>query len=164
MVCPGSKWVNKQLKAETLIAFLKKIEGELKASFLLVWGDALEKELCEELNAHLKISHVVDKLPLAVWQNLMNEADLVIAVDSSALHLCGTTTTPSFSIFGPTAPKVFKPIGERHFAIQGKCPYGMVFEKQCPLLRSCPTGACIKEMTAEELFQAFQNQRVFLQR
>lgn len=162
MVCPGSKWINKQLKKETLAAFLKKIEEEYGASFLLIWGDGGEKELCEELFHQLKRGVVVEKLPIPTWQNLMSEVDLVIAVDSSALHLCGTTSTPSFSIFGPTSSEIFKPIGQRHGAFQGKCPYLRTFEKQCPLLRSCPTGACIRDIKSEELFQAFQSQCDFL--
>jgi len=162
MVCPGSKWVNKQLKSETWAAFLQKVEQVTQASFLLIWGDELERALCEELAAGLKTALVVDKLPLPTWQNLMNEVDLVIAVDSSALHLCGTTSTPSFSIFGPTSPEVFKPIGQRHFAIQGSCPYGREFKKQCTVLRSCPTGACIKGLTAEALFEGFENRCALL--
>lgn len=163
MVCPGSKWTNKQLEKETLAAFLQKIEQFYGASFLLIWGDAAEKNLCDEISRRLKRAFVIEKLPLPTWQNLMNEVSLIIAVDSSALHLCSTTQTPSFSIFGPTSLNIFKPIGARHYGIQGKCPYGRTFDKQCPILRSCPTGACIRKLTAEELFQAFQNQCDFLQ-
>lgn len=155
MVCPGSKWVNKQLHPETLLSFLQKIEEAKSASFLLIWGDAEEKALCEQLKTHLRHSIVVDKLPLPTWQNLMAQVDLVLAVDSSALHLCGTTATPSFSIFGPTSPHVFKPIGPQHIAFQGTCPYGRTFVKQCPLLRSCPTGACIRHLSAADLFTHF---------
>lgn len=162
MVCPGSKWPNKQLKKETFLTFLQKIEEEYRASFLLVWGSAEEKELAKFLSKHLKVSYVVDKLPINMWQNLMNETDLVIAVDSSALHLCGTTLAPSFSVFGPTSFETFKPIGSRHTGLQGRCPYGQVFVKQCPLLRSCMTGACMKDLKVVELFQAFQNQCDFL--
>ena len=162
MVCPGSKWPNKQLKLETLIQFLQKIEEEYEASFLLIWGSEEEKVLANQLREKLKVSHVVERLPISLWQNLMNEADLVIAVDSSALHLCGTTLTPSFSVFGPTAIDTFKPIGARHTGIQGQCPYGKVFVKQCPILKSCKTGACIKDLKVEELFQAFQSQCGFL--
>ena len=157
MVCPGSKWANKQLKTETLIAFLQKID----ASFLLMWGNLSEKALCEEIASHVKTALVVDLLPLPTWQNLMNEVDLVIAVDSSALHLCGTTQTPSFSIFGPTSPNVFKPMGEQHASFQGACPYGRTFDKQCPVLRSCPTGACIKEVTAEALLIALKKNKQY---
>ncbi len=156
MVCPGSKWVNKRLNLETLIAFLQKIEA---ASFLLVWGDAEEKALCEQIQRRVPGSFLVDKLPIPVWQNLMHEVSLLIAVDSSALHLCGTTSTPTLSLFGPTSPAVFKPMGPRHLALQGPCPYRQTFQKQCPRLRTCPTGACIKSLTPEELFAVYQSQR-----
>ncbi len=162
MVCPGSKWVNKQLEIKTLTAFLQKIETFYSASFFLIWGDEVEKQQCLEVSASLQRGFVIEKLLLPTWQNLMNEMDLIIAIDSSALHLSATTLTPSFSIFGPTSSHIFKPTGERHVAFQGTCPYGRVFIKQCPILRSCPTGACIRDLKAEELFQAFQNQCAFL--
>ncbi|MBU6384203.1 MAG: hypothetical protein KGQ49_04380 [Verrucomicrobia bacterium] len=162
MVCPGSKWSNKQLKESTWIEFLQKIHTFCGANFLLMWGDEREKALCAHLAHHVPNAFVIDKLPLPTWQNLMNAVDLVMAVDSGALHLSATTHTPSFSLFGPTSPQIFKPLGSHHVAIQGACPYGRVFEKQCPVLRSCPTGACIKELKAAELFQAFQSQCAFL--
>lgn len=155
MVCPASKWINKQLPLEVLVSLLQKIEQTYHASFLLVWGAESEKAFCQQIQTHLSQALIVDKLPLPTWQNLMSEVDLVIAVDSSALHLCGTTATPSFSLFGPTSPHVFKPIGERHFSYQGACPYGRTFEKQCPILRSCSTGACMRELRAEDLFLEF---------
>ena len=156
MVCSGSKWTNKQLKTETMIEFLSLLQPKLDASFILVWGSDQEKEMAGKIQAHFpEKSLVIDKLSLPAWQNLMNEMDLVIAVDSSALHLCATTSAPSFSFFGPSNSKIFKPSGERHFAFQGNCPYDRKFEKTCPVLRSCPTGACMKNLSAQELFQAF---------
>jgi heptosyltransferase I len=156
MVCPGSKWINKQLPLETLADLLGKIEKELSCSFLLMWGAEEEREVCQAIQRRFAdFSVVIDRLELPLWQNLMNEADLVIAVDSSALHLCGTTSTPSFSIFGPTSPEIFKPVGPSHFAFQGTCPYQKVFSKQCPLLRSCSTGACIRNLSADDLFDHF---------
>lgn len=156
MVCPGSKWANKQLKGETLRAFLHLLYLQYNMRFLFVWGSPEEKEYCEKIQAEFSESIVLPgRLNIPTWQYLMNEMDLLIAVDSSALHLCGTTKTPSFSIFGPTASTVFKPLGAQHYSIQGKCPYGRTFLKQCPILRSCPTGACIREITAESLLQEF---------
>lgn len=158
MVCPGAKWANKQLPIATLIALLVKIRKAYGASFLLMWGGAEEKELCKQIQAEMAdCSSVVDRLSLPTWQNLMGEIDLVLAVDSSALHLCATTATPSFSLFGPTMPEIFKPPGERHCAIRGACPYGRAFDKQCPILRTCPTGACIRQLQADQLFGAFAN-------
>lgn len=154
MVCPGSKWVNKQLKEETLRSFLQSLYEKYQMQFLFVWGTEDEKRYCEQVM--LPGNEILPKrLELHEWKNLMNEMKLVIAVDSSALHLCGTTSTPSFSIFGPTKAEVFKPFGKQHFAFQGKCPYERSFQKQCPILRTCSTGACIRDIQTEELVQAF---------
>jgi heptosyltransferase-1 len=158
MVCPSSKWTNKQLRIETLVGFLKLIQKDIQPSFLLVWGSLEEREYCELVQKQCKKSHVLKtRLEIPTWQYLMNQMDLVIAVDSSALHLCGTTNVPSFSIFGPTVSEIFKPPGKSHFAFQGQCPYGKVFLKQCPVLRSCPTGACMRDITADTLYKAFSS-------
>ncbi len=156
MVCPGSKWSNKQLSQETLESLMSKMENVLSCSFLMIWGTDEERKSCLALQQRFShCSIVVDRLELPIWQNLMSEVDLVVAVDSSALHLCATTSTPTFSIFGPTSPDVFKPLGFNHFAAQGVCPYKKLFEKQCPLLRSCLTGACIRDIPANQLFDQF---------
>ncbi len=156
MVCPGSKWTNKQLSVDTLVSFLQRLQERLEASFLLMWGSEEERELCQTIHDHFpSSSRVIDKLAIPTWQNLMNEMQLVLAVDSSALHLCGTTQTPSFSLFGPTSPHIFKPIGPRHYAYQGPCPYGRTFPKACPALRTCPTGACLRNLSADVLFDQF---------
>jgi len=158
MVCPGAKWPNKQLSYETLLSFLKKLQRDLAASFLLVWGNDYEKFVAQKLSLEFKASAVVmDKLTFPLWQNLMNDVDLTVAMDSSSLHLCGTIETFSFSVFGPTRREVFKPIGDRHFAYQGKCPYDVAFEKQCPYLRSCVTGACIRYLKSDDIYLNFIN-------
>lgn len=159
MVCPGSQWINKQLSFETLIPFLNFVQKKLDCFFLLMWGNEKEKLLCEKIQQALipLVTLVLDKLPLPVWQNLMSQMDLLIAVDSSALHLCATTSVPSFTVFGPTSAEIFKPMDKQHFAFQGKCPYGKIFEKRCPILRTCPTGACMKNLCPNELFQAFSS-------
>jgi len=156
MVCPGSRWRNKQLPVETMIAFLQEIVGPLDGSLFLMWGNADERAYVEQIQRHFpERSQIIDPLSLPVWQNLMAEMNLVIAVDSAALHLCGTTSTPSFSLFGPTAPALFKPIGTQHGALQGTCPYNTQFIKQCPRLRTCATGACLRQMSVESICQAF---------
>ncbi len=156
MVCPGSKWINKQLPTSAWVEFLQQVRGALDAAFLLMWGDLAERAVCEEIARALPgRSVVVDRLAIPVWQNLMTHMDLILAVDSSALHLAATTAVPTFSLFGPTRAEVFKPMGDRHFAFQGACPYEQKFVKQCPKLRSCPTGGCIRALSGKVVFEAF---------
>lgn len=141
LVCPGSKWPNKKLPFESWVHFLKQFHD---ATFLLSWGTLEEKTECEKLR-HLFSNQavVIDKLALPTLQYLMSQVDLMIGVDSLALHLCATTATPTISFFGPTKKEVFQPIGAQHIAYQGTCPYNVKFKKQCPFLRTCKTGACI---------------------
>ncbi len=148
MVCPGSKWKNKQLPLSSWIEWLSQIARQEAVSFIFIGGSQKEKEEAKELQERFpEQSLVAPTLSLPAWQSLMGEMDLVMGVDSSALHLAGTTNTPTFSVFGPTSPAIFAPLGTRHQIWQGKCPYGERFVKQCPHLRTCQTGACMRDFS-----------------
>lgn len=153
LVCPGSNWPNKQLDSSVLETFLKKIEDNFSCYFLLAWGTEKEKELAESLQLNNK--KILERLSLPLLQNLMSKVQLVIAMDSLPLHLAATTATPTFSVFGPSSAAKYAPKGDRHITYQGQCPYGRQFRKRCPILRSCPTGLCMKDITADQLYQLF---------
>ncbi len=156
MVCFGSRWKNKQLDQQTLLQLLKKIDQTFHPSFLFVWGSAEEKVAAEFFKSHFLANSVsVGEMSLNFWQALMANVDAVFAVDSAALHLCATTKTPTFSVFGPSSSHYYKPEGASHFAMQGKCPYGKSFRVRCPILRTCPTGACMRDLKADEIFEQF---------
>ena len=155
MVCLGANWTNKRLPIVTLIDFLKKIQQHSGCHFVLIWGTAQEKQQAIQVYASLKSATVIDRLKLPTLQNLMGKMDLVIAMDSLPLHLAGETNTPTFSIFGPSSSKKYQPLGVSHHSFQGKCPYAQVFEKRCSKLRSCKSGACVKNATVNELFESF---------
>ncbi|MDF2577259.1 MAG: waaC [Chlamydiales bacterium] len=156
LVCPGSRWPNKQLSEKEWRPFLSKLTKTLSCSLLFLWGNDDEELFAQQLQEQFPTqSLVLPYLTLPVLQNLMTEVDLVISMDSMPLHLCGTTSTPSFSVFGASSASKYQPIGQKHYALQGSCPYGQMFEKRCPKLRSCPTGACIREMPYDRLFEEF---------
>lgn len=157
LVCPGSNWPNKQLSWQGWRDFLRSFWQRFpQAHFLLLWGTENEKALVDKLAAPFSgQTTVLDKLTLPLLQNLMAMVDLVVAMDSLPLHLAGTTATPTFSVFGASAADKYKPVGSAHYALQGTCPYGKRFEKRCPRLRTCPTGACIKRLEGAELFASF---------
>jgi heptosyltransferase I len=152
MICPGSRWPNKQLSSEVWVAFLQRIEGKK----VFVWGDEQEKRICRDIADVVGGEVLSEKLSLPAWQRKMGEMDLIIAVDSSALHLAEVSGKPTFSIFGPSSPALFKPLGQKHGTHWGACPYGKRFVKTCPALRTCATGACMKEISPEALTTSFQ--------
>ncbi|MFZ0564676.1 MAG: glycosyltransferase family 9 protein [Chlamydiales bacterium] len=142
LVCPGAAWPNKRLPQKTLSFVLKKIN---RGPYMFSWGSNEEREIAMQLSAEFPNSYVLEPLSLPLLQHVMAKCQLVIAMDSLPLHLCGTTQTASLSFFGPSSASKYLPMGKQHRAFQGLCPYGIRFEKRCSRLRSCPTGACLSE-------------------
>jgi heptosyltransferase-1 len=156
LVHPGSAWKNKEIGQEALVEALKRIEKVKKVTFLFAYGSESEKALSSQLHAIFPhSSQLVSPLSLPHLQELMRRVDLVMAMDSLPLHLCGTTSTPSLSFFGPSLAFKYLPMAPNSHFIQGSCPYNITFEKRCPQLRTCKTGACIKNITAGQIFDRF---------
>ncbi len=154
MVCPGSAWKNKQLPFETLRDLLPRMQARWPLFFLFLWGNAEEKATAEKLHRDFPDSSIIlEKMALPTLQNLMSRLDLVIAMDSLPLHLAATTGVATFSLFGASSAQKYAPLGSQHLAFQGQCPYGRTFEKRCPILRSCPTGNCIRSLSADQILK-----------
>jgi len=143
LVCPSANWENKKLSHKTLLLFLKQ---QTETQILLIHGSEQEKKQVDSLARELPNARVVPKLIFPDLQKLMDSVDEILAMDSFPLHLAGTTSTPTLSIFGPSSAEKYRPLGSQHRSIQGLCPYGITFEKRCPKLRTCKTGACIKDV------------------
>jgi heptosyltransferase I len=157
MICPHSIWRNKRLPKQRVEEFLKEVEARYGPQFVFLAGSLSESERAYELESLFPSSLVLDRLPLPVVQHLMATVQLVVSVDSLPLHLAGTTNTPTFSLFGPSKSCKYRPLGNQHFSFQGSCPYGRTFEKRCPILRTCPTGSCLRDVPSKTLFAAFSS-------
>lgn len=154
MICPGSAWINKQLTPKSLERLVASLRQEKRCSFLFIWGSPEEHQIAQQLHQlHSGYSLVADKMALPLLQHVMNHMDLIVAMDSLPLHLAGTTQTQTLSYFGPSSSNKYKPLGNKHIAFQGSCPYGQTFEKRCTLLRSCKTGQCIRGLSGTEILK-----------
>jgi len=150
-VSVNSNWENKRLSNRFIEEFLQKVDNIEGCHFFFSWGTEEEKAQVVQLSKKLKKATVLEKLSFPEWQQVLEQMDLLFATDSSFLSLCQLTTTPSFSFFGPTKGSVFTPLGNHGF-YQGACPYKISFTKQCPKLRTCKTGSCIKDLDVEDCF------------
>jgi heptosyltransferase I len=157
LICPGSRWQNKQLSFNSLENFLKLIDSQWEVQFFFLSGNEQEREEAYALQALFSSSVAFDRLSLPLLQNVISYFNLVIAMDSLPLHLAGTTKTPTYSLFGPSSALKYKPFGDQHHAFQGICPYGETFEKRCTRLRTCQTGACMKNLEHKEVFNHFSD-------
>ncbi len=150
MVCMGSRWKNKQLPEALWKSFLLQLQKQYGAHLLFVFGE--EKEFS------FPNSTLLIKPEFGTWQRLMSQVDIILTVDSASLALANTTNTPTFALFGPSSAKIFGPTTSGSGVFQGACPYGETFVKRCKHLRTCKTGACLRDTTLRQLLEAFQNQ------
>mgnify|MGYP001158505705 CR=1 FL=1 len=147
MICMGSNWKNKQLTLSTWKAFLDRVDQKYTSFFFFVWGSEAEKEEAKIIQKYFSRNSVLlPKMSVPLWQNMMGKMDLIFSVDSAALHLAATTSTPTFSFFGPSSKKAYLPTGPQHGGVQGQCPYKKTFQKRCPRLRTCLTAGCLKDI------------------
>jgi heptosyltransferase-1 len=145
MVCPGSAWKNKQINEPQLIEVLTEFRRKNNCAYVFCWGSEAEKQICQNLLNQFSGSVLLEKMSLPALQGLMDKMDFVISMDSLPLHLAGTTSVGTYSFFGPSSANKYCPNGPQHFFNQGVCPYGRTFEKRCPILRTCATGACLRK-------------------
>ncbi|MCE5294980.1 MAG: glycosyltransferase family 9 protein [Chlamydiales bacterium] len=156
LIAPGSNWINKQLTIDTLVAFLELCKDAYKPNFVFLCGS--EQELIQAQNLVQKFpgSEILYKPSLPTLQHIMSHMQLAITMDSLPLHLAATANLATFSFFGPSSSQKYNPLGVIHGTFQGPCHYGITFNKRCPKLRTCPTGACLRETNPQDLFTAFQ--------
>jgi len=127
--------------------------------YLLSWGTKQEKKEVEEIHKSLPNSAILPQLDLCELHYLMRQCQYIFAMDSICLHLAATTQATTLSVFGPSKASYYAPKG-KHESLQGKCPYNVSFNKRCPKMRSCPTGACMKDITGKELKAHFKGVKV----
>lgn len=153
LVCPGSAWINKQLTEESLLGLLSHYLQRGATRIWIAYGNNAEEQLAISLQNALGSSVLLfGKQPLGVLHHFMDRMDLVVAMDSLALHLAGTTRASTYGTFGPSLGVKYAPMGGEHQIFQGSCPYGQTFVTRCKKMRTCKTGACLRQIDNKKLY------------
>ncbi len=110
---PGNRW-----SLDKFAALIKNIDEEYPSNFYLTGGWA-EKEDINYLSKKLEIKFgkFINK-PIPQVAALISKSDLFISNDTGIMHVAGTTGTAQISIFGPTNPFNWAPIGRNKYFIR----------------------------------------------
>jgi ADP-heptose:LPS heptosyltransferase len=110
---PNNRW-----SLEKYSALVKKLEKNFSANFYLTGGWAEKDELNYlEQNTDIKFGKFINK-PIPQIAALISMSDLFISNDTGIMHVAGTTDTPQISVFGPTNPFNWAPIGMNKYFIR----------------------------------------------
>ena len=97
---------------------ISRLNQSFKAKFYLT-GSTLDVEdinfLKDKIN--FKVGEFIDR-PIPAVAALISMSNLFISNDTGIMHVAGTTDTPQISIFGPTNPLNWAPIGKNKFFIR----------------------------------------------
>jgi ADP-heptose:LPS heptosyltransferase len=114
----GAAKIPNRWSALKYAALIKKLSEIYPSKFYLT-GSSADKELISfvEMNVSFKIfSFINKKIPEVAA--LISQSDIFIGNDTGIMHVAGTTDTPQISVFGPTNPYNWAPIGANKYFIR----------------------------------------------
>jgi len=101
---------------KNFITLIEKLRKEYNASIYLT-GTNADLDITEAIKKSLSFS-VLDFLNKSIPEAaaLISLSDLFVTNDTGVMHVAGSTATPQISLFGPTNPFQWAPVGkEKHF-------------------------------------------------
>ncbi|MCF8241493.1 MAG: glycosyltransferase family 9 protein [Melioribacteraceae bacterium] len=110
---PANRW-----SLQKFIKLMERLKEDYNCEFFLT-GSNSDKDEIDYVIANTKF-------PLKVFLNrtipqlaaLISKADIFITNDTGVMHVAGTTETPQISIFGPTNPFNWAPLGSSKYFIR----------------------------------------------
>jgi heptosyltransferase-2 len=110
---PNNRW-----SLEKYSSLMKKIETEYPVNFYLTLGQNETDDVAYlEKKINMRFGKFINKTIPQVAA-LISKSDLFISNDTGIMHVAGTTHTPQISIFGPTNPFNWAPIGPDKYFIR----------------------------------------------
>ena len=114
----GAGKQNNRWSLNKFAALIAKINLKYPANFYLTGGWAEKEELNYLIkNVDISFGKFINK-PIPQIAALISISDLFISNDTGIMHVAGTTATPQISIFGPTNPFNWTPIGMNKYFIR----------------------------------------------
>ncbi|MBX6753551.1 MAG: glycosyltransferase family 9 protein [Thermorudis peleae] len=110
---PGARLLEKRWPPEAFVALLAKLHARFPTLDLCLIGSETDREAVAAIRARssFPIRDVSTQLSLAEIAALCSQADLFIGNDSGISHLAAAVGTPTVTIFGPTDPRRYRPLG-----------------------------------------------------
>lgn len=85
---------------------------------------------------------------LEILPALLRRCRVLISGDTGAMHLAAAVGVPVVALFGPTDPRLTRPLGERHVVIWKHVPCAPCFLPRCPIDHPCMGQISVEEVEA----------------
>jgi predicted lipopolysaccharide heptosyltransferase III len=151
---PGSARVEKFWETQRWADVIDQARRDYDVDLVLTGGTSeVEQEHIREIKAKLRqpIIDLSGKTDLLTLTALIEQARLLVTVDSAPMHLAAATQTPQVVLFGPTNPFHWRPRESPALILQGDSP--------TPVLEFSPDQARVpmKQISTEAVIGAMDS-------
>lgn len=145
-IVPGSTYPSKGWPAERFIELSKRISGELGLRPVIMWGPG-EEGLAGEIADAVPGAIVPPATGVAEAGALIGLMKILVGIDSGPKHIAVLLGVPTVTLFGPTDPRYWDPMNERHRALWK----GLDCAEGCRD-KECTPNRCMDMITTDEVF------------
>ena len=85
---------------------------------------------------------------LEILPALLRRCRVLVSGDTGAMHLAAAVGVPVVALFGPTDPRLTRPLGEGHAVIWKQVPCAPCFLPRCPIDHPCMGQISVEEVEA----------------
>ncbi len=146
VICPNGGWPTKCWKPQLISHFLD-LYGVGEVAFVLVGASGDERFAREVYSVNNEITDLTGKTTIRELVCILKRADVVVAPDTSIVHLAAALGTPVVALFGPTASERCGP----QEGSKSSVLYGKVNCLKCYLKKCTKDPFCMDTITPEEV-------------
>ncbi len=156
IIFPNTSWTNKCWPVAHWQALITTML-ENKASVLISWGSAMERERAEHLAEEHEQVMVLPRLNLSAYVPIIHGAMAYVSCDTGLGHVAAALNIPGVTLYGPTDPKLIGAIGlnQQHviadFACAQRCRRTCHHDE-----RVVDDAACMQAITPKTVWQHLQ--------
>lgn len=156
-IAPGSIWATKRWTEQGFVDVVKMLVEKYSSLHVFLIGGKQDNQLCERIACKFDehVHNTAGLFSLRQSAFLISRCSVLLSNDSGPMHLGVAAATKVIALFGPTVPAFgFSPYGEGHVVIERAGLYCRPCHIHGP--KKCPEGhfRCMKEITADVVFQA----------
>ena len=154
-VNPGATMPSKRWPSASFAALVNLVVGELGARVVLVGAES-DRAAVDRVRdgAGVPVTDLCGRLDLPSLAAVVRRADVYIGNDSGASHLAAAVGTPTITIFGPTSPRRYRPLGARSLVCAPPTSWDLTGDVDLRGGQPGLTGIDIAQVTPRVVLQA----------
>lgn len=143
---PSKRWL-----AERFAALSDALDAQGVSHLLL--GSPADSALAKRIQALsvARVPSLVGRDSPELLPGLLSRLDLLVSGDTGAAHLAAAIGLPVVTLFGPTDPRLTRPLGAGSVTIWKQPPCSPCFLPHCPI-----DHICMRSITVEEVLEKVQ--------